>query len=197
MGVRTRRQVLAGILVSAVIIPIGSAEAAQGRGQGRGQRVERGGSPATVAPAAYDRGYRDGVIRGEQDARSGRPFNRQSGTRDGYGTGFTDGYRAGYDREQAQIPLRGRQQGPVFAQRPARGSQEPAFARGFDDGYDKGVDDGRDGGRYDPVRHGDYREADQGYSRSYGSLDAYKNNYRGGFRQGYEQGYRQGTRRRR
>ena len=193
MGARTWRQLLAGILVSAVFIPTAFAQTAQGRGQ----RVGRGGWPAPPGAAAYDRGYRDGVIRGEQDARGGRPFNRQSTARDGYGTGFADGYRAGYDREHANAPLRGRQQGPVFAQRPARGYQEPAFAHGYDDGYEKGVADGRDGDRYDPVRHRDYREADQGYSRPYGSLDAYKNNYRAGFRQGYEQGYRVGSRNRR
>jgi hypothetical protein len=75
-------------------------------------------------------------------------------------------------------------------------SQEPAAARGYADGYKRGVDDGRDRDRYDPVRHGDYREGDEGYYREYGSKDAYKNNYRAGFRQGYEDGYREGNRRR-
>ena len=42
----------------------------------------------------------------------------------------------------------------------------------------------------DPVRHGDYKDGDNGYNRSYGTKDAYKNNYRSGFRQGYEAGYR-------
>ena len=72
--------------------------------------------------------------------------------------------------------------------------QEPAFARGFADGYDRGVEDNRDRDRYDPVGHRDYRSADQGYSRDYGSRDAYRNNYRAGFRQGYDEGYRGGDR---
>jgi hypothetical protein len=193
MGVRTWRPLLAGILVSALAAPAGLAEAAQGRSQ----RVERGGWPATLGPAAYDRGYRDGVLRGEADARSGRPFNRQSQARTGYGTGFSDGYRAGYDREHARAPMRGRNTGPVLAQRPPRGYQELAFAKGYESGYARGVSDGREGERYDPVRHREYREADQGYTRNYGSLDAYKNNYRAGFRQGYEHGYREGARYRR
>ena len=71
-----------------------------------------------------------------------------------------------------------------------RGYQDPAFARGYSDGWEKGLDDGRDRDRYDPVRHGDYKDADNGYERSYGSKDAYENNYRSGFRQGYEAGYR-------
>jgi hypothetical protein len=78
--------------------------------------------------------------------------------------------------------------------RGARGYQEPAFARGYGDGYSTGQADGRDRDRYDPVRHKDYRQADQGYSNAYGSKDAYRNNYRAGFRQGYEDGYRNSTR---
>jgi hypothetical protein len=75
-----------------------------------------------------------------------------------------------------------------------RGYQEQAFARGYSDGFRRGHDDGRDRDRYDPVRERDYRNGDQGYSRSYGSRDAYRNNYRAGFRQGYEEGYRDGNR---
>ena len=71
-----------------------------------------------------------------------------------------------------------------------RGYQDPAFSRGYSDGWEKGRDDGHDRDRYDPVRHGDYKDGDNGYDRSYGSKDAYKNNYRSGFRQGYEAGYR-------
>jgi hypothetical protein len=75
-----------------------------------------------------------------------------------------------------------------------RGYQEPAFARGYDEGYATGLADGRARERYDPVRHKDYRQADQGYSGAYGSKDAYRNNYRAGFRQGYDEGYRNSTR---
>jgi hypothetical protein len=74
--------------------------------------------------------------------------------------------------------------------------QEPAFSRGYTDGYRRGIDDSRDRDRYDPVGHGDYKRADQGYYRDYGSRDAYRNNYRAGFRQGYEEGYRAGEQRR-
>lgn len=76
------------------------------------------------------------------------------------------------------------------------GYREPAAARGFTDGYARGLRDGRDRRRYDPVGSRDYREADNGYAASYGSLDAYRTNYRAGFRQGYEEGYRSAARRR-
>jgi hypothetical protein len=78
-----------------------------------------------------------------------------------------------------------------------RGYEEPAYARGFSDGYERGLNDGQDRDRYDPVGEREYRDADNGYFREYGSRDAYRNNYRAGFRQGYEDGYRAGQRYRR
>ena len=75
--------------------------------------------------------------------------------------------------------------------------EEPAFARGYADGFRHAQEDRRDRRRYDPVGHRDYREADRGFSRSYGTLDAYRNNYRAGFRAGYDTGYRDDTGKRR
>jgi hypothetical protein len=78
-----------------------------------------------------------------------------------------------------------------------RGYQEPAFTRGYSDGFRHAQEDRQDRRRYDPVGHRDYRDADQGFYRSYGSREAYKDNYRAGFRAGYDAGYRDGTGRRR
>jgi hypothetical protein len=158
--------------------------------------------------AAFDRGYREGIQRGADDARRGRRFEieRDSIYRDGdrgydnrYGNrdwyrndfrrGFASGYRDGYNNVGAVGRYR-----PGDRGQGRRGRQEPAFARGYSDGWEQGLEDGRDRDRYDPVRHGDYRSADNGYQRSYGSKDAYKNNYRSGFREGYEEGYRDATR---
>jgi flagellar biosynthesis/type III secretory pathway protein FliH len=76
----------------------------------------------------------------------------------------------------------------------SRRHQETAYSRGYEDGYRTGVADGRRGERYDPAESRQYRDADAGYTESYGSRDAYRTNYRAGFRQGYEDGYRAGTR---
>jgi flagellar biosynthesis/type III secretory pathway protein FliH len=163
---------------------------------------------------AYDRGFREGVEQGMEDARRGRGawpdrslqysdadrgYQIRDGNRSVYRSnfrrGFTAGYRTGYDRGRS-----GRYQndrGDRRDRRPLRGFQEPAVARGYSDGWEKGQDDGRDRDRYDPARHSDYRNADEGYSRDYGSKETYRTNYRTGFRQGYEEGYREGTRRRR
>jgi hypothetical protein len=159
--------------------------------------------------AAFDRGYREGVERGADDARRGRRFdierdnvyrngdrgyNNRYGSREWYRNdfrrGFTSGYRNGYYNVRGRDGYNRREDRGWGR----RGYQEPALARGYSDGWEHGLEDGRERDRYDPVRHGDYRSADQGYQRSYGSRDAYRNNYRTGFRQGYEDGYRDATR---
>jgi hypothetical protein len=165
---------------------------------------------AQINNAAFDRGYREGVQIGEDDARRGREFQveRDRIYRDGdrgydsrYGNreiyrndfrrGFTSGYRAGYNDVRGVWTQGGRgNRGPGRS----RGYQEPAYARGYSDGWERGLEDARERHRYEPTREGDYRDADNGYSRSYGSKDAYKTNYRSGFRQGYEEGYRDANR---
>jgi flagellar biosynthesis/type III secretory pathway protein FliH len=148
------------------------------------------------AQEMYDAGYEEGYRRGERDARRGDRFDiddalyRRSHPQ--FRRGYSAGYRAGYNTSRRGVWS---QRVPIRPGRDVRGGyQDPAFARGHADGYEHGLEDGRDRDRYDPVRHGDYRDGDQGYDRAYGSRDAYKNNYRAGFRQGYEQGYRDGNR---
>jgi flagellar biosynthesis/type III secretory pathway protein FliH len=160
-------------------------------------------SPAVAQPRNprydfYDSGYREGYRNGERDARRGDRFDFEGARvfRRGhpeFRRGYAAGYRAAYNDFRRLV--RQTRPGAFGSQRGARGGyQDPAFARGYADGYERGLDDGRDRDRYDPVRHGDYRDGDEGYDRGYGSRDAYKNNYRDGFRQGYEQGYRDGNR---
>ena len=145
----------------------------------------------------YDRGYQEGLIQGEQDARRGRAFSAaiRGNGRDEFRRGFIDGYQSGYEsvrRSSAYRPFSGGGRQGTTARRLPGGYQEPAFARGYADGYQEGLNDFRGRDRYDPVGSRDYRNGDQGYYGSYGSRDAYKNNYRAGFRQGYEEGYRSG-----
>ena len=95
---------------------------------------------------------------------------------------------------------RGRGRGPTrFGSLPLAGGayEEPAFARGYADGFKHAQEDRRERRRYDPVAHRDYRDADSGFARSYGTREAYRNNYRAGFRAGYDAGYRDDTGRRR
>ena len=200
--------VIAGAATAAAAQPVtafGILEIQNGRGRG-------------LARDGYDRGYREGLRQGEFDARRGlaldferdqifrdgtRGYEHRFGARDLYRDdfrrGYMDGYRSSYARlRRAPAPpyLERNAPGVFGSQQRSGGYQEPAYARGYFDGYRQGTDDGRDRDRYDPVGHRDYRDADQGYYRSYGSRDAYRNNYRAGYREGYEEGYRQGNGRR-
>ena len=190
MGVRTLRQLLTAALACGALISPALVDA-QGRARGPvGPAIQNG----------YEEGYRQGVRQGERDARDGTRFGARdvrSAGRDGYRVGYADGYRAGYDRVvTVQRGGRGARGNRNLVLRGSRAGIDP-YATGFERGYEKGVEDGRDGDRYDPVRHRNYRDGDEGYEGDYGSRDAYRNNYRNGFRQGYEQGYRQGSRNRR
>lgn len=197
------RQTIAAATCAALIA--GPASGAFGA-----QRDDYGTRASTRAQSAYDAGFREGARQGAADARDGRAagYERDSiyragdrgyesswGNRDAYRTefrrGFAAGYRQGFDDMRVRLDRRDNDR-DQRDRRWGRGYQEPATARGYADGYDKGRDDGRDRDRYDPVRHSDYREADNGYKREYGSKEAYQNNYRTGFRQGYEDGYRDG-----
>jgi hypothetical protein len=191
MGSPYSTRLLPGLLCVAVLLPMTSASYAQAR-PGR----DAGWQPIR-AQEAYEAGYREGVRRGEQDGRRGRGFDQQRDSafsrRDEYRRGYVDGYRVGYERFRSRAM---RQFGDGPGRRAPGGYHEAAAARGYSDGFEDGLNDGRRGNRYDPVASRDYREADNGYSGSYGSRDAYRNNYRAGFRQGYEEGYRDGARRR-
>jgi flagellar biosynthesis/type III secretory pathway protein FliH len=158
-------------------------------------------APAAADQRDYDRGYRDGYDDALNEARSGRSPSVGIDLRLGpdFRRGYADGYRRALDQAGRRNRSRGwgPRLGPARPDRNDRGGQDPAFARGYADGFERGLDDGRDRDRYDPVRHRDYRDGDQGYFREYGVRDAYRNNYRAGFRRGYEEGYRDGGRGRR
>jgi flagellar biosynthesis/type III secretory pathway protein FliH len=200
------------------VLTLGPAAAFGAQREGNlGTAVPRNGDwnarTSSQQTRAYDTGLREGLRQGEVDARGNRAanFDRNDvyrsadrgydpryGSRDAYRSdfrrGFAVGYRQGYDGIRAVPQSRS---GDWRDARWTRGYQEPAISRGYSDGYAKGVDDGRDRDRYDAVGHREYRSADNGYYRDYGSKDTYKNNYRDGFRQGYEDGYRDGNRTRR
>ena len=164
--------------------------------------------------AAFDRGFQEGRREGERDARSRQTFDvrRHDAYRDGdrgynrgrdgdrnryreeFRRGFEEGYRSSFERLGGRAQDRQRGYG-VYGGDRRGGVNEPAYARGYADGFDKGREDRQDRDRYDPLRHGDYRDGDNGYDRDYGSKEAYKQYYREGFRSGYEDGYRGGDRR--
>jgi len=65
-----------------------------------------------------------------------------------------------------------------------------AYDAGFRDGVRAGENDARGRRRYEPSRHGDWRDGDDGYHREYGDRNFYRRNFRSGFEAGYSQGFR-------
>jgi hypothetical protein len=66
-----------------------------------------------------------------------------------------------------------------------------AYDNGFREGLRQGERDGRSNRRYEPSRHGEWRNANDGYRREYGDHTVYRRNFRSGFEAGYSQAYRQ------
>lgn len=71
-----------------------------------------------------------------------------------------------------------------------RNIERVAYDKGFHEGVEAGEHDARRGRRYEPSRHDDWRDADEGYRRDYGDRNFYRQNFRSGFEAGYAQGYR-------
>lgn len=64
-----------------------------------------------------------------------------------------------------------------------------AYRNGFEEGRGQGENDARRGRRFDYRRHGEYRNARNGYG-GYGNRNEYQRVYRQGFEAGYNSGYR-------
>src|SRR4051812_12665147 len=64
-----------------------------------------------------------------------------------------------------------------------------AYDYGYREGVKKGDEDGRKGRAFSFERHDDWRDGDDGYSRSYGDREFYRRNYRRGFESGYSEAY--------
>ena len=147
-----------------------------------------------------------------RDADAG--YRRGDGDRELYRRSYRQGFQAGYRQAFDQVAGHN---GPAFPRWPSQapnGSRypngnrypdtypdaggvygSPARQAGYRDGLEAGRRDSKNGDSYDPLRSRDYRSADSGYDRRYGSKDDYKQQYRAAFQQGYEEGFR-GTYRR-
>jgi len=71
----------------------------------------------------------------------------------------------------------------------ARQIDERAYRNGYEEGRQQGEDDARRGRSFDYRRHGEYRNAQDGYG-GYGNRSEYQQVYRQGFETGYDEGFR-------
>ena len=73
--------------------------------------------------------------------------------------------------------------------RSTRGVDQRAYNVGYDEGRQRGEQDARQRRSFNYRRHGDYRDADDGY-RGNGDRSSYRSVFRQGFAAGYNDGYR-------
>src|SRR5947207_6719669 len=67
--------------------------------------------------------------------------------------------------------------------------EQRAYDNGYREGVKRGDEDGRKGRAFSFERHDDWRDADDGYSRSYGDREFYRRTYRRGFESGYTEAF--------
>ncbi|MEO6235704.1 MAG: hypothetical protein ABIQ52_01830 [Vicinamibacterales bacterium] len=72
---------------------------------------------------------------------------------------------------------------------PYADAQRAAYDNGYRDGLKRGEQALRDRRAFDVQREREYRDAENGYNRSYGDRNRYRDNYRGGFTQGFRDAY--------
>jgi hypothetical protein len=75
-------------------------------------------------------------------------------------------------------------------QRDYRNFERRAYDNGYREGLEHGEKDARRGRDFAYAHDSEYRDADHGYNRSYGSIDAYRRVFRQGYTDGYTEGYR-------
>jgi len=75
-------------------------------------------------------------------------------------------------------------------QRDYRNFERRAYDNGYREGLEHGEKDARRGRDFAYAHDSEYRDADHGYNRSYGSIDVYRRVFRQGYVDGYTEGYR-------
>jgi hypothetical protein len=72
---------------------------------------------------------------------------------------------------------------------PYQSARRAGYENGYRDGLKRGEQAARDRKAFNAQLERDYRDATNGYNRSYGDRERYRDDYRGGFAQGYRDGY--------
>ena len=168
-------------------------------------------SKVQVYRAGFEQGYRDGMVRGEHGYREDAGYAKWMGHKGEYQKGYREGFQAAYyDNGHGRFaPRDTRYAGSYPGGHLSNGywgggdyrdygrgryDRDLAYERGTDRGYLKGLEKGREDFRnhrdYDPARHRQYRNADDGYKSSYGDRRDYEAGYRRAFEDGYRQAYR-------
>jgi hypothetical protein len=158
---------------------------------GRYSADAQGVPPGYLPPPGTCRVWYDGRPPGHQPEATSCAEAERVVRRDRYARVIYGGDRRGWsDGDRRAVWRDGRVRFPGAGYPYDDPSRSVPYEQGYRDGRDKGHDDRSDDKRYDPTRHGRYKDADRGYEKRYGEKDDYRVIYREGFRAGYAEGYR-------
>ena len=187
----------AAVTIAVFTLVAGSAFA---QGNGRNSARNQGIPPGQMPPAGQCRVWYEGRPPGQQPRATNcneaeRIASRSNSARVIYGSdvrnGRDDRYgRDGRDDRYGRDDRNGRND--QYGRNDRYGRQSVGFDTGYRDGIAKAQEDMRDGDRYDPARHGWYKDANRGYDSRYGTREDYREAYRSGFVEGYDNTYRSG-----
>jgi hypothetical protein len=196
MGQRTRVAVLAVAIVTFTGLAFAQRYGNYDDDEGYYQS-----SVSQARQRGYDRGYHDGIKKGEHEGRENDPFDYRTpdwrkatsgyenwmGPIDSYQRGYQEGYSNGFQAGFQNVrPVYGDRGNHFFD----RGQDSPAYRIGYEDGASVAREDIARGKRFNPNPRGPYDDADHGYRREYGDKHAYKALYADGYREGYQANYR-------
>ena len=178
--------------IAIITLITGSAFA---QGNGRNSARNQGIPPGQMPPAGQCRVWYEGRPPGQQpratncdDAERVASRNRNARViygNDTYGRNDRYGRDDRYGRNDGRVARDQR-----FPDDRRVGRQSAGFDQGYRDGVAKAQEDMRDGDRYDPARHGWYRDGNRGYDSRYGTREDYRADYRSGFVDGYDNTFR-------
>jgi len=149
----------------------------------------------------FEHGYRDGFAYGRDvRARGGaldfrtdayrdaiRGYDSTFGSRESFSQGYREGYQKGaedgFNGEISRL-----EQTFGYTDR-HWGYQDVAGDIGYRDGVNAGLHDRREHHSYRPEEHDAWKDADHGYSGSFGSKEIYKQAYRTAYEAGYRDGF--------
>jgi hypothetical protein len=141
---------------------------------------------------AYRQGYNDGM----HDRNSGsQRVHRHAWKNDEDARAYSAGYNAAFNGGNGRWGNNGQysHSGHWNHNNNAYGNSGRQAERiGYQDGVNDGQKDRSTGHSFRPTKGDNYKNADRGYSSSFGDKQSYKNSYREGYEQGYEQGYNGG-----
>ncbi|HVZ15899.1 MAG TPA: hypothetical protein VG897_02190 [Terriglobales bacterium] len=156
--------------------------------------------------SAYQQGYREGI---EDRNHGNRVAHNHTWKNNDDAQAYAAGYSAGYNNGSAAANNgwgrdrdwdRNRRNGygnngyptGAYGANGYGNAGRQAQQVGYQDGLNDGRKDRSTGHSFRPTEGDNYKDADRGYSSSFGDKQAYKDTYRRGYEQGYQQGYNGG-----